>query len=372
MKHRWHIVSFDNPWPPDYGGAMDVFYKLKYLAEAGVEVRLHFFSYGRQEYAPLKAWAKEIRVYPRPRKPGDLMSVKPFIVQSRERDALLKNLKADDLPILFEGIHTTGFADELTERNMWLRAHNVESRYYRSLGAAEKNPLKKLFFYGEALKLKAYEEKTARKMKGVFAVHPRDRDFFARRNARSVWIPVFHPFDKVEVPAETEAFVLFHGNLSVAENVAAVRYLQEKVMRHLPYDFIVAGKNPARGLEKLKRDKNFRLVPNPSAEKMADLIRRARVHLLYAPQQAGMKLKLLHVLYRGNRVVVNPAMVENTFLEPAVHLARTPEEMREAVRESMRMPKPDEKEIRRRKELLYAYYHNGTNIQKIIDHVEQA
>ena len=33
-----HIVSFDIPYPANYGGVIDVFFKAKFLAEKGVKV----------------------------------------------------------------------------------------------------------------------------------------------------------------------------------------------------------------------------------------------------------------------------------------------------------------------------------------------
>ena len=43
-----HIISFDIPWPANYGGVIDVFYKAKALSEKGVKVHLHCFQYGRK------------------------------------------------------------------------------------------------------------------------------------------------------------------------------------------------------------------------------------------------------------------------------------------------------------------------------------
>lgn len=40
-KHL-NIVAFDNPYPPTYGGVIDVYYKLKSLAETGLKIHLHF------------------------------------------------------------------------------------------------------------------------------------------------------------------------------------------------------------------------------------------------------------------------------------------------------------------------------------------
>ena len=37
------IVSFNNPYPPNYGGVIDVFYKIKYLHRLDIEIYLHIF-----------------------------------------------------------------------------------------------------------------------------------------------------------------------------------------------------------------------------------------------------------------------------------------------------------------------------------------
>ena len=42
-----HIVSFNVPYPADYGGVIDVYYKLKALAALGIRVHLHCYQYGR-------------------------------------------------------------------------------------------------------------------------------------------------------------------------------------------------------------------------------------------------------------------------------------------------------------------------------------
>ena len=42
-----HIVSFDVPFTPDYGGVIDVYNRSKALKEAGFKVVLHVFEYGR-------------------------------------------------------------------------------------------------------------------------------------------------------------------------------------------------------------------------------------------------------------------------------------------------------------------------------------
>ncbi|MEI7802398.1 MAG: mannosyltransferase, partial [Bacteroidota bacterium] len=46
MTNQLHIISFNVPYPPDYGGVIDVYYKIKALKEAGVKIHLHCYEYG--------------------------------------------------------------------------------------------------------------------------------------------------------------------------------------------------------------------------------------------------------------------------------------------------------------------------------------
>ena len=46
MKNKLHIISLDIPFPANYGGVIDIFYKLKSLSNLGVEIILHCFEYG--------------------------------------------------------------------------------------------------------------------------------------------------------------------------------------------------------------------------------------------------------------------------------------------------------------------------------------
>ena len=44
-----HIVTFDIPYPVNYGGVIDVFYKIKALKEAGIKIHLHCFYHKRKK-----------------------------------------------------------------------------------------------------------------------------------------------------------------------------------------------------------------------------------------------------------------------------------------------------------------------------------
>ena len=42
---KLHLISFDVPFPANYGGVIDVFHKINSLHKIGVKVILHCFQY---------------------------------------------------------------------------------------------------------------------------------------------------------------------------------------------------------------------------------------------------------------------------------------------------------------------------------------
>jgi hypothetical protein len=137
---RIHIIAFDLPFPPDYGGATDIFHKIRSLHDLGVEITLHVFLYKGKMPAPsLEALTLKTHYYYRRTWVNPFWGTTPFVVNTRNSKALLANLLNDNDPILFEGLHTTAYLQhpEIQKRITVVRAHNVEHNYYRALGFAE-------------------------------------------------------------------------------------------------------------------------------------------------------------------------------------------------------------------------------------------
>jgi len=311
-----HIVSFNVPLPADYGGVIDVFYKLKALSKLGYKIALHCFEYGRGEQLELKKYAAEVYYYPRKANPLKALLLSPFSVKSRKSAQLLKRLAADDAPILFESLQCCYYLDhpKLAQKEKWVRVHNVEHDYYRSLSEYENPSLRKSYYGKEAKALEKFEQ-VLRQADGVFAISPSDHQYFKDLGLNSYYLPAFYKQAVREdsSPAIKQA-ALYQGNLKVEENVEAVLFLLE-VFDQLPHELILAGNEPGKTMvAKVSKRKNVRLVVNPSDEEMFDLIQSAKINCLPSFQSTGIKLKLLHALTSGNVVLVNPEMIEGTGL----------------------------------------------------------
>lgn len=86
--NKLHIVSFDIPYPADYGGVIDVFFKIKALYEAGVKIHLHCFEYHRPPAPELDQYCEKVSYYPRKISSRLLFHKLPYIVISRQSDEL--------------------------------------------------------------------------------------------------------------------------------------------------------------------------------------------------------------------------------------------------------------------------------------------
>ena len=357
---KLHIVSFDVPFPADYGGVIDVFYRIKALHSLGYKITLHCFEYGRGEQAELEKYTEQVHYYKRNKKLNYGLSRTPFIVKSRNSEQLLENLLLDNAPILFEGLHTTSFLgnDHLKTRLKLVRTHNIEHEYYGGL-AKKSVGFKKFYFTHEARKLQKYEG-VLKHANHILAIQEKDFDHFSKIHSSVHLLPAAIPMLEEMIYSKTLSYSVFHGNLSVAENETAALWIIDAVESTDAHPLIISGKNPSDKLVKRCAEKNVTLIPNPDANEMSALINNARVHVLYTDQATGLKLKLLNALQTSGHVVVNNAMIEGTQLGSFCTIANTKEEFRESVQAKL-TESLSEEEFEARKKFLEDNYSTAKN-----------
>lgn len=364
-----HIITHDVPWPADFGGVMDLFYKIKTLHKEGVKIHLHCFVKERPPQDELKKYCKTVHYYQR-KKIGGISFSKPYIVQSRKCPELISNLQKDNHPVLIEGIHCSYYlhSGKLNNRTVLLRLHNAEFEYYHQLGLHEKHPLRKMYYNIESWLLKNYEKQLAAKTM-IAAVSQQDVDMYQHQlSASNIFhLPVFIPFTDALGKTGRGFYCLYHGNLSINENEEAVVWLLENVFNKLPIPFVIAGKNPSQRLEFLAhRHEHTCLVANPDDKSLHDMIAKAQVNILPSFNNTGIKLKLLNALYNGRHCLVNQAGVEGSGLEHLCTIAEDAEGFKKAIEALFYLPFEDE-ENEKRKASLQKLYNNQKNANKLIE-----
>ena len=367
-KHL-HIICHDIPFPADYGGVFDLFYKIEALYHEGIKIHLHCFEYGRTRQTLLNKYCTNVRYYERKTGLKGFSPRLPYIVSSRKNKELLQNLLNDDYPILIEGIHCSFLLtdERFKSRNIILRLHNVEYLYYRELFKTTNSIFKKLYYAFESKLLFRYEKYICRK---VFIVTVSEQDLQVYRKEfhadKIFYLPVFIPYKQVLTEEGIGYYCLYHGNLSVAENEKAVTWLLKNVFNDLGTAFVVAGKNPSKSLQKtvLKRP-NTCLVANPTEKEMQDLIIKAQINVLPSFNKTGIKLKLLNALFNGRHCVVNNAAILGTSLTNACHTGSNANALKSIIAQLYHQSFGEE-DIRLRKFLLRGSYDNSKNAQQLI------
>ncbi|MCB9262763.1 MAG: glycosyltransferase [Flavobacteriales bacterium] len=369
QKHI-HVIAFDVPYPANYGGVIDIFYKLSALHENGIKVHLHCYQYGRPESAMLKSICYKVHYYQRKIFRNPIYNSKPYIVASRNTKALIENLLKDQYPILFEGLHSTYYLDDERLKNRYkiVRTHNVEHDYYKHLENVETNLFKKYFFKVESDRLRKYE-KILKYADAIAAISPNDANYFDKKYGNTFQLPPFHVNQSVSIKQGRGNFILYHGNLSVGENNEAALFLLKNVLNDGKYPVIIAGNDPSKELEELvKSTSNVTLKSKITSEEINHLIADAQINVLFTNQATGIKLKLLNSLFMGRHCIANSKMIENTELEELCIEANKPNEFRKNIDYYWNI-EISETEIEQRSKVLNIRFNNLANIDKLIHRV---
>jgi glycosyltransferase involved in cell wall biosynthesis len=368
-ENHLHIVTLDVPYPADYGGVIDLFYKLQSLHQLGVKIHLHCFTKDREPQDELNKYCETVNYYQRKSNSSSFSLSTPLIVNSRVNDALISNLQKDNYPVLLEGIHCTYYlkTGQLINRKVLVRLHNAEFAYYKQLARHEGDIFKKIYYLYESRLLKKYEKSIAGKTT-FLAVSKQDVALYQQEfKATDIrYLPVFLPYTSATGKEGRGNFCLYHGNLAINENEKAATWLLQHVFSKVQIPFVIAGKNPSKRLEDLAHlHQHTCIVANPSEKELQDIIAKAHVHVLPSLNNTGIKLKLLNAIFNGRHCLVNKAGVQGSGLESFCHLARDAASFSRQIEVLYTQPFTDQ-EIQLRQVLLQTIYNNEANARQLM------
>ena len=369
MDKYLNIISLNIPWPANYGGVLDIYYKMKALHECGVKIILHCFEYERPRTSELEKICHEVHYYKRRTGLLPNLTYLPYNVYGRKDKNLIKNLLKNDYPILFEGLHSCYYLSDKRLRNRFkiFRECNIEHDYYNALSHSTDNIIKKSFFKLEGLRFRLFQ-RNVKWANLIISVSTTDADYLKKifPEKKVEFIPCFHANEKITTLTGKSNYILYHGKLSVPENEKAVLFLIKNVFCKLKYECVIAGMDPSEDIYKAALPyHNIYIVPNPEQNKMEELISKAQIHTLITFQDTGLKLKLLNSLFGGRHTLVNSLMLAGSGLDSLCCIANTPEEMISECNRLMEIP-VDEKTIAQREKLLFPAFSNKEQAKKLI------
>lgn len=367
MHDFLHIVCLDAPAPPDYGGAIDMFYKVKALHGIGEKLILHYFDYRPSRNADaLKPYCVAIHAYQRKSFIRSAPLTSPFIVHSRINSDLIDRLNEDNYPILLEGLHCAGILPFLrNKKRAVVRMHNEEASYYHHLAKTENSLWRRAYFLQESRLLKKYQQAMN---KTIPLACLSESDMVAFKNEygfeQQSFIPCFLPWQELKNAEGKGSFCLYHGNLSVPENEKAALWLIQNVFRKTDIPFLISGKGISKKLTaKGRLYSNITFIPNPTIAEIDQLVQEAHINVLPSLNNTGVKLKLLNALFNGRFCITNMDGVKGSRIQQGVTVEDQVENWIATIN-SLMSATFSAKEIEERKAVLLLY-NNRLNAEKL-------
>jgi hypothetical protein len=330
----------------------------------GIEVVLHCFYHDRPNAPELEAFCEAVHYYPRRNGLASFSWRYPMMMNTRKSTLLLKRLLEDEYPILFEGMHTCSYLPHpgLQGRQKLVRMHNLEWDYYYALSRTAPWP-KSVRLRWEAAGLKAFEDQLHH-ADTLLAISKQDAAYLKSQFPKVAMVPPFHGHEAVTSPTGMGEGILYHANLSVAENEEAVKWILGLGLSH---HLTIAGKAPTARIRRWCSVKsNVTLIADPDSEAMQRLVAGAHIHLMPTFQATGAKLKLLNALFTGRHVAATPDMVAGTGLGSLCAVAESEGEMRTVVERLMNEPFTEAKRADRQK-VLAENYSDRKNAEAILE-----
>lgn len=358
------IVAFNNPYPANYGGVIDIYYKIKALHELGVKIHLHYYTDDRHDISGLVPICATIDRYDRGNTFFKHFSIHPFCVISRSDKTLAENLTKYNSPILFESLRTTSILQtQKIEQKVSVRCHNIEHDYSWGLYRSETNIFKKIAFALEAIKLKYYE-KILNKADNLLLLSQYEFEYFDKNfSNKAHYIPVFHEHKTISSTEGFGEYALYHGDLSVADNIKSAFFIID-VFKDIKQELIIASSvKIKRLLAEIEKYDHIKFVDAASNEALDHLIANAHINTLFSFQKSGTKLKVFNALYKGRHCVLNKNMVDDPEILKICEVVNTKAEYRQTVEALFSKPyiAHDKRQIALEK------YSPKLNAQKIID-----
>lgn len=309
-----HIVSFDNPFPPKYGGVIEVFYKIKALHEIGYKIYLHcFVNAVPSKSSELQDLCEKVYFYKNNYNPFYFFSKIPFSVISRNDKKILENLNKVEAPILFEGLKTAYFSGNKSLKNRLriLRLHNIEQDYFKGISKSEKNWFKKELYRFESRKYQNYE-KAIQNFDHVISLSYFENDYTNQKFKNSTYIPVFHGNTKVLPLDGFGKYAIYHGDLNTSDNKKAVEYLVQIFKKRDDYKLVIASDSNEGFVKKLiGESENIEFILLRNFTHLQELLKNAHINLVISFQKSGTKLKLINSLFNSRFCIINENIIDD-------------------------------------------------------------
>ena len=385
MENSIHLVCFDLPFFPFYGGTEDLDTKIRNLLDLDIKVHIHVFVWPRKlntmrfpewhnRVASLRCYLRRWMVGP--------YDARPWALISRTSSELIHNLASEPGPILVEGWQCADLlrAPALKNRAIWIRSHNIESNYYRMQAESARGWAYKAHYRLESWRWILYEGLLPQRLRqrqnaGILSICPSETSKWSSLKLPAHYVPAFVNLSpNVQPPNEESSvlpmqapYALYHGRLDIAENIRAVRFLLNKAAIPKQVPLVIAGSRIPNSLRKpIGLQKDCHLVDTPSPSEMQRWIQHAAVHCIPCYGMAGLRLKIIHAMMGDGHVLVSREGVQGMPWAAWLTVVQSEHDWEDQVQKALEKPLQAD-EVAARHAWVLQHFDQRANALKILD-----
>ncbi len=302
------VVSGFIPTPPIFGGAIDVWERIKGLTSLGHEVDLVVTDKVNPTQKQIDEVNLHIRHFFFTRRENhlqQLFSNLPLQFLSRKGLAFIDINQTYDLVILeSEFCWPITLNKSISYKKIVVRVHNIESHYFKMLGKSSSSLKEKIYYKMETSKIKRLSAKVFDKADKLWFISKDDLATVALLN-KSVFMP-FPINNDIVVPTEkAENNVVFMGSLFMQNNTYGLDWYLKNIhsllIAEVPdYHFYIVGslKEADKEIqEKYSHLPNVTFVVN--APCLKQYYQKAKVFINPMFHGSGVKVKSVNALING-------------------------------------------------------------------------
>lgn len=322
------VVSGFIPSPPIFGGAIDVWERIKGLTSLGHEVDLVV----TEKLNPTQKQINEIAKYTRhffftrrKNQLQQLFSNLPLQFLSRKGLASININQTYDLVILeSEFCWSIILNKSIIYKNIVVRVHNIESHYFKMLGKSSNNLRQKIYYKLETSKIKNLSALVFDKADKLWFI---SKDDLAAVNLlnKSVFMPFPVNDENIEPALKTENNVVFMGSLFMQNNTFGLDWYLKNVHPLLiaevsDYHFYIVGSLKEENKEiqdKYGHLSQVTFVVN--APCLKQYYQKAKVFVNPMFHGSGVKVKSVNALINGVSLVSTTVGAEGIGLTPDMY-----------------------------------------------------
>lgn len=376
-----HVMN-DFPYPPIHGGRVDMWGRLRSLAESGHDVELIVTVKQRpsaENYEIVSRLVRRLVLVERLPLWRSILGARPMQVACR--------VGLKDVPL--EGRFDVAIAEAefcypifenptLEARLKVLRVHNDERGFMSDLAQAERNAAKRMYFREEARRFSHFSPLAFLEADQLWFSSSKqcEENLKSKQFAfKSVWLPPPIDIRRLSRPVQKESRqVLFVGSFAAASNVEAVGWYLRNVHKRLKkingYKFVIAGStrglSPDRILKRIHADEACSVhmdVPD-----LTDLYDESAVFVNCMIHGASIKMKTVNAVERGIAIVSTTVGNEGTGFKDGEHVrvADDPQEFAFAIEELLTRPSMAVALAERAQEFLQKNYQHSSSIQTLV------